>query len=298
MTRPVIDIHPHLISPDTATYPRAPLHGKPSAWSQERPTTIDQLLAAMDDAGVAKAAIVQSSTCYGFDNAYVADAVAAHPDRFTGVFSVDVMAADAPDRIRHWVGRKLTGLRLFTAGSTISGQAPGLGDPASFPAWDCAAALMLPVCVQMRTAGLPQLKVLLDRYPDLPIIIDHLLNLPLDDGPPYHEAEALYALSAYPNIYLKLTPVILKRAREGKATPESFFKQVFAEFGAPRIAWGSNFPASPGSLKDLLRDTQAALAWASANDQDWVFRKTAETLYPALQSGREPVARDDNKEIA
>ena len=181
--------------------------------------------------------------------------------------------------------RKLTGLRLFTAGSTISGQAPGPGDPASLPAWDCAADLMLRVCVQMRTAGLP-------------IIIDHLLNLPLDDGPPYHEAEALYALSAYPNIYLKLTSLILKRAREGKATPESFFKQVFAEFGAPRIAWGSNFPASPGLLKDLLQDTQAALAWASANDQDWVFRKTAETLYPALQAGRKPVARDDNKEIA
>lgn len=298
MTRHVIDIHPHIITTDTATYPRAPLHGTQSTWSQERPTTTEQLLAAMDDAGVARAAIVQASTCYGFDNAYVADAVAAHPDRFTGVFSVDVMAADAPERIRHWVDRKLTGLRLFTAGSTITGQAPGLGDPASFAAWDCAADLNLPVCVQMRVAGLPQLKVLLDRYPDLPIIIDHLLNIPLDDGPPYHEAEALYGLSAYPNIYLKLTPVILKKAREGKATPESFFKQVFAEFGAPRIAWGSNFPASPGSLKDLLQDTQAALAWASAGDQDWVFRKTAETLYPALQADPASATPDDNKEFA
>ena len=34
----------------------------------------DRLLAAMDEAGVAGAAIVQASTCYGFDNRYVADA--------------------------------------------------------------------------------------------------------------------------------------------------------------------------------------------------------------------------------
>jgi predicted TIM-barrel fold metal-dependent hydrolase len=298
MTHRVIDIHPHIITTDTASYPRAPLHGKPSTWSQERPTTTEQLLAAMDDAGVAKAAIVQSSTCYGFDKSYVADAVAAHPDRFTGVFSVDVMAADAPERIRHWVDRNLTGLRLFTAGSTISGQAPGLGDPASFPAWDCAADLNLPVCVQMRAAGLPQLHVLLDRYPALPIIIDHLLNIPLDDGPPYHEAEALYRLSARPNIYLKLTPVILKRAREGRATPDTFFKQVFSEFGASRIAWGSNFPASPGSLKALLHDTRQALGWALAEDLEWVFRKTSETLYPALKADGASAAQDDNKEFA
>jgi L-fuconolactonase len=76
------------------------------------------MIAAMDEAGVQKAAIVQASTCYGHYNSYVADAVGAHPDRFTGVFSVDVLAADAPERMRYWVDRKLSGMRLFTFGST------------------------------------------------------------------------------------------------------------------------------------------------------------------------------------
>src|SRR5207302_1841868 len=83
-----------------------PLVGERSDWARTRPVTTEQMLAAMDKAGVAKAAIVQASTCYGHDNSYVADAVAAHPDRFTGVFSVDVLAPDAPERMRHWVGRK------------------------------------------------------------------------------------------------------------------------------------------------------------------------------------------------
>ena len=91
-----IDIHPHVISDDLARHPLSPLTGEQSTWSRERPVTYEQLLRAMDAAGVSRAALVQASTCYGHDNRYVAEAVAAHPDRFTGVFSVDVTAADAP----------------------------------------------------------------------------------------------------------------------------------------------------------------------------------------------------------
>jgi L-fuconolactonase len=35
---------------------------------------VETLIAAMDEAGVAKAAVVHSSTTYGFDNSYVVDA--------------------------------------------------------------------------------------------------------------------------------------------------------------------------------------------------------------------------------
>ncbi len=35
----VIDIHPHIVSPDTKRYPLAPLGGTQSTWSSERPTT-------------------------------------------------------------------------------------------------------------------------------------------------------------------------------------------------------------------------------------------------------------------
>ena len=101
----IIDIHPHIVSPDTKKYPLDPLGGTQSTWSTERPTTYDDLLRAMDEAGVAKAAIVHSSTAYGYDNSYVADAVAAVPSRFTGVYSIDVLAPDAVKTFDDWLGR-------------------------------------------------------------------------------------------------------------------------------------------------------------------------------------------------
>src|SRR5262249_59162638 len=83
----IVDIHPHVIATDTARYPLNPLGGTQSTWSRERPTTYAMLVAAMDEAGVDKAAIVQASTAYGYDNTYVAEAVAAHPGRLTRGFS-------------------------------------------------------------------------------------------------------------------------------------------------------------------------------------------------------------------
>ena len=96
-----LDIHPHVISPDTDKYPLAPVGGKRSVWSADKVSlTPGQLVEAMDRAGVAKAALVHSSTTYGFDNSLVADAIAAYPDRFTGVCSVDVLAPDAVEKLR------------------------------------------------------------------------------------------------------------------------------------------------------------------------------------------------------
>jgi len=277
-----IDIHPHIIASDRARYPLAPLGGHQSDWSRTRPVSMEQLVSAMDEAGVQKAAIVQASTCYGHDNSYVADAVAAHPKRFTGVFSVDVLAPDAPERIRHWLGKGLTGLRLFTFGSTMSEQANWLDDPKSYPAWTCAAELGLSVCLQMSAKAIPQAASMAERFPTVRIILDHGARPVLEDGPPYAAAASLFALARHPNIYIKLTPRIFAESRRGKATPETFFARLVAEFGARRLAWGSNYPSSEGKLPELLKVARESVASLSPADQAWIFAKTAQTLYPAL----------------
>ena len=73
-----IDIHPHVIRTDTQRYPNAPVGGHKSDWSRERPVSVEQMISAMDQAGIAKSALIQASTCYGHDSSYIADAVAAH----------------------------------------------------------------------------------------------------------------------------------------------------------------------------------------------------------------------------
>ena len=279
----IIDIHPHIVSPDTKKYPLDPLGGTQSTWSTERPTTYDDLLRAMDEAGVAKAAIVHSSTAYGYDNSYVADAVAAVPSRFTGVYSIDVLAPDAVKTFDYWLGRGCSGMRLFTTGSTLPNQATFFADPKSYPFWEHAAATNIPVCMQMKQEGIPLLRQIMEKFPKVTILLDHLSRTPFEDGPPYAGAADFFALAKYKQVYLKVTPINVTPKTWGKGTPETFFGKVIDTFGADRIGWGSNFPNSIGTMKEILTAAQKAFSFAKSGDQDWIFGTTALSLYPKLK---------------
>jgi hypothetical protein len=47
----IVDIHPHIISDDEGKYPPAPLFGKRSDWSQERPSTVEALTRTRSPSG-------------------------------------------------------------------------------------------------------------------------------------------------------------------------------------------------------------------------------------------------------
>lgn len=265
----MIDTHAHVISPDERRYPRAPLGGRQSDWSRERPVNAEQMLAAMDHAGIERTVLVQASTCYGHDNSYLAEAVAAHPQRFVGVFSVDLLTPDAPQRIRHWMARGLSGLRVFIAGHTTA-QDVRLDDPRSFAAWDYATGAGLPICVQLRAPALGRLQSMLERFPRARVLLDHMARPVADD------AEPLLALARCENLHLKLT------THNVHELPQSFFARVVKSYGAARIAWGSNYPAAEGTLGALLADAQSALAAFGAAERDWILSRTAKNFYPAL----------------
>ncbi len=236
------------------------------------------------EAKLDKAVLVQAASAYAFDNSYVADAVAAHPERFTGVFSVDVVAPDAAATMKRWMAKGLTGLRIFTSGSTHAEQETFFADEAAFPAWSFASDQGLSVCMQMRVAGLPLLETVLKRFPSVPVILDHFARAEADDGPPFAKAAPLWALSKYPNVYLKLTHRPIEQSVKGKATPRDVPRQgggrvrrtadaVGLELSrrrpaAARIdrdgAQGAFLRFAPGPRLDLRQDRPVALSGAGA----------------------------------
>lgn len=279
----IVDTHPHVVSQDTTRYPISPLGEKRSDWSHERSVTTEQLIAAMDEAGIAKAALVHSSTTYGFACEYAADAIAAYPDRLTGVFSINVLADDAVDRMREWYARGLTGMRIYVKGTTVKTAWLTLDDPRLEPVYDCAADCGITVAANVNAAdGFEGLENALARFPEVNFFLDHAGRADYADGAPFAAAAPLFALSRFPNLYLKLTSVNFLKGR-GWDRPQTIIERLVGEFGANRIAWGSNYPASPGDLKALLAMAQDGCATLSAQDREWIFSRTALQLYPALQ---------------
>ena len=278
----IIDSHCHVIATDTKHYPLKPLFGKQSDWSAEHPLDYPDMVKATKEAGVDKSVLVQASSAYAFDNSYVADSVAAHPERFTGVFSIDVVAPDAVQKMKHWLGKRLTGMRIFTSGSTHAEQETFFADEAALPVWEYASDNGVTICMQMRVKGLPLLETVLKRFPKARVILDHFARAEASDGPPFTSAAPLFALARYPNVYLKLTHRPIEESMKGSATPATFLGRAVKEFGTNRIMWGSNYPAAKPPLPELIAMARNALSFLPQQDQDWIFFRTAQTLYPAL----------------
>lgn len=282
MNSPIIDIHPHVVSPDTDRYPVTPLLGVRSDWSHKRSVTVETLVESMDAAGVDRAAVVHSSTTYGFDCSYLADSVERFSDRLTGVFSVNVLEPDAPSAMRQWVSRGCTGMRIFVRGSTIKDPWLAIDDPRIFPCYQLAGELGLSVANNVTEASFDQLENLLTRFPGVNFILDHLGSVDFSDGPPYNKADPLWRLARFPNLYLKIATRNFREAAEGSSTPQQVCERLVSEFGADRIAWGSNFPATAGSLGELLDVARQGLSSLSEGDRVWILGRTALRLYPSL----------------
>jgi predicted TIM-barrel fold metal-dependent hydrolase len=278
----MLDSHLHAVSTDDARFPRhTPPAGLPPSTAGANP--VETTLARMDAAGVDQACLVQYTTVYGYDNGYVADCVGRYPERFVGVCAVDPFAADAADRLAYWVERwGMRGLRLFTP----EGWAPAAGwpaEPSVHPILETARSLALPVAVQLRPAAPAALRPLLERYPDVPLLLDHLASVVAADRPPDQLAAPLVALAAYPSLYLKFST---RNIRElGGAGPRfrALFALLIQSFGAGRLLWGSNFPATTGSAaapyEEMVAEAQAALAFLPADDREAVFGGNAARLY-------------------
>ena len=102
--------------------------------------------------------------------------------------------------------------------------------------------------MQLRAPGLPQLETLLDEFPSTPgVVLDHMARPAPDD------AANLFSLARYSNLFLKFTTHNVRDAAKAQAGPQAFMRRVVEAFGARRIAWGSNYPASEGSLGELAR---------------------------------------------
>jgi predicted TIM-barrel fold metal-dependent hydrolase len=285
MPTKIIDIHPHIISPNQANYPPSPLFGVQSKWSAERPTSIEDMMAAMDDAGVAKSAIVHASTCYGYNCSYLADSLARFPARFTGVGSIDTLAKDNVEKAQYWIDRGFTGFRIFSGGSTTEGfDTKIFTDPRSFPFWELIDAKRLSVSLQTSYSGLAAAVMLAKQFPNAKVLLDHMGRPPTQEGPPYTASKTLMELAQVPNIYLKLTTYSLEQMKKGAGSPETFLPEVIKAFSARRIAWGSNFPASPGSLRDHVTLLRKHITILNEDDQAWIMSKTAQEIYPKLKN--------------
>jgi len=276
----IVDAHAHVIAPDQARYPFSAVDGQLSDTIARRLDT-EGLLTAMDAAGVDRALLVQFAHVHGWDNSYVVDSARRHPGRVAAVCGIDTLASDAAERLAYWVAeRGAAGVRLVAANR--QGGMDWLQTPA---VWAQAARLRVPVCVfwsfGQYAAGLPALRAMLERFPGVPVVLDHAGNPPWEEGPPLYGLGPLLALAPF-NLHLKLSTINLQRLAAADAPAERVMHLLVERFGAARLLWGSDLPHTPGPLGAMLAAMRQAIAALPAADQGAILGGTALRLYPRL----------------
>jgi predicted TIM-barrel fold metal-dependent hydrolase len=277
----LVDTHVHVIAPDAARYPRWP-SGVGSQWFREHPVSVEEYLGAAGACGVERAVLVQAHGAYGTDNSYVVDAVAAAPERLVSVGIVDPDDPDAPEHLRELAAtRGFAGVRLFGIGTTAPAWFDG---PAGTALWATATELDLRLVATLLAPELPRLGHQLERFPDVPVVLDHCGFPDLTGGPPYAGAAPLFALAGFEALHLKVTSHVLEDAEaRSPGGAAALVECLHARFGAERLVWGSDYPQTHDrSYADLVALGQAACAALPRGEQERFLGGNALRLWPTL----------------
>jgi L-fuconolactonase len=241
---------------------------------------VEVLLHQMHANGVEKATLVQVRG--QFDNRYLMECVRRFPGRFSAVAIVDTERPDAPQTLEGWVREGAEGVRL--APTTRS---PG-NDPLAI--WRKAAELGIPVSSLGNPQGFTsaQFEEVVKELPTLPIIIEHLGGIGRDEAAPYPTFRKILALARYPNTSIKVhglgeicaRPIPFPQPMRFPTVPP-LMQMAYDAFGASRIMWGSDFPPVAGreGYRNALQWTMEHIPFRSDGDKEWIFGKTALSLF-------------------
>lgn len=241
---------------------------------------VESLLFQMDRNQVEHAVLVQISA--ENDNSYQFECVRRYPGRFVSVVKVEETRPDALDELERLVERGARGVRLLA-----TTRSPG-EDPLAI--WRAAARLRLPVsCLAYSSAdfGSDSFAELIEQLPDLTVVIEHMGSFNQPDGElaPYPNRRRVFALSRFPNVYLKVhgigefAPRISpfdETAPFGAEVPP-LLEMAHAAFGADRLMWGSDYPpvSSREGYRNALEFTMERLSGLPDRDRGAIFGGTA-----------------------
>lgn len=242
------DCHVHVFGP-TAVFPYAPTSGfKPGDAPKE------QLFALHDMLGIERCVIVQSG-CHGYDNAVVADAMAARPGRYLGTALTppDVSAAE----LKRLYAQGFRAVRF----NYMSHLAPGATHNELRALAPRLADQNMHLLIHMEDSLIVDLAPVLADLP-IPVVVDHMGRFDATKGRDQAPFNALMTLAETENIWVKVSGserCSREDAPYADATP--FARELVTSF-PDRTIWGTDWPhpnyrADPpddGILVDLLSD--------------------------------------------
>ncbi|HQZ04444.1 MAG TPA: amidohydrolase family protein [Burkholderiaceae bacterium] len=297
----LFDSHAHLVADDQQRYPRNPMQraanapyrapgviGKPGGHHGPNPINevpdAARVLRWMQEQNVDGIVAVQKRMIYRYDNSYILDSSDQYPDLFSAVVILDAQDPATPDQVRGMIrDHGLAGVRLF-GGREPDGSMPWLNSPQALKTWDVAQEAGLVMDLEVLATGgggpsIPTIIALARQYPDIRLVLDHLLEPEMEEGADFGLDARYETLAAEKNIFFKFTSINLDICREAGIPADKVLRRAVDLYGADRVMWGSDIGTSSGTYADMVQRLLVAAQSLTPQEQAAVFHDTGKRVF-------------------
>jgi predicted TIM-barrel fold metal-dependent hydrolase len=272
---PTIDAQVHAYERDHPGRPWAAVLTGPAEM------TGDDMVKAMDAAGVDGALLISPFTMYRYDASYAIEVRNKYPGRFGLIKPVNPSDPNVVETIADWAKTPGTvGIRIMMNRDVSEDPA----DPGVNRVLAAGARHGLPVNI-LCWGRLEQARELAARNPDTSIVIDHLgLQQPFEPPPPaqpFADLPNVLAVARQPNVSIKITGACTL-SREAYPYKDIWdpLARIFDAFGIERCMWGTDWTRAVKLLTyqqgvDAFRNTDRL----SESDKRTLMGGTLERVY-------------------
>jgi len=284
----VVDTHMHVWANDANKYPF--VHPYSSKFKEPRyEGTVKMLLEDMDANDVSHSILVQV-IFHGWDNRYVADCVRQAPDRFKAHGLIDPTDPKVADKLTYWMTEHpLAGMR-FSPIYYRDGQQGGddwITSESHQKLWQQAEKLGAVFNFFITTGQLTKLAKMVEQFPGVPIIIDHISQVDLGVAEAETDFRDLLAMARFPNVWVKVSELSSVSESGTYPFPDAWpwLERLEEAFGAERLLWGTGYPGQARAdyqrptLADELTLIREEIPFFSADDRKKILGGNAAELW-------------------
>jgi L-fuconolactonase len=237
---------------------------------RDSPLSAEELLLAMDEAGVHRAILVPPSLDDN-RNDLVLGAAQRFPDRFGAMGRLDIELPDARERVSTWCQQP--GMLGFRFSFNDPDGLQTLVERRMDWLWSQAEESAIPVMLMMWPSELQYADQIAERHPKLKLVIDHLaLHAKTQEPRAFSDLDKLLALARRPNIAVKASSM------PGYASDlypyrslHPYLRRVYDAFGPQRIFWGTDYTRLPCTYRQSITMFTEEMSWLSTEDLEWIM---------------------------
>ena len=273
-----VDAHSHIWTRDVDKFPLA--KGQTLDDLDPPSFTAEELIQVASSERVNRVVLIQHHIHHGWDNSYVIDAAARHPDKFRVVGMINDLEAHPDVSMRKLLKQKVTAFRIT---SWIRGKEEWLNGPGMAAMWECGAETGQAMCCLIDPQDLIAVDTMCRKYPQTPVVIDHFARIGVDGIIREKDLERLCALAEHTHTYCKISAYYgLGKKKPPYLDLVPMIRRVYEAFGPERLMWASDSPyqlQGEHSYRASISLVRDRLDLFSKSDREWLLAKTAEKVY-------------------